>query len=181
MSLSSSAPLIPHIQVLTRACCKNEHEQERKQMEFSQPVQYLGLIWAPGWTGEGAGPMLPTLGRPWLDRKRLLPPDRLGSEWLQGRSCVCMCVCVWVQGPHCPRKPGGHYSLSPRASLRHTKMGTSSLATPPAWDAGSSWAPSSSPCPPSPPSVREGWGQGGVLGRVASPERPGTSYFRRRY
>ena len=78
--------------------------------------------------------------------------------------CVCVCVCVWVQGTHCPREPGGHYSLSPRASSKHTKMGTSSLATPPAWDAGSSWAPSSSPCPPSPPSVREGWGQGGVLG-----------------
>ena len=92
--------------------------------------------------------------------------------------CMCVCVCVWVQGPHCPREPGGHYSLSPRASSRHTKMGTSSLATLPAWDAGSSWAPSSSPCPPSPPSVREGWGRGGmVLGRVALPERPGPATF----
>lgn len=88
-------------------------------------------------------------------------PGGLGSK-SNCEGCVCrgVCVCVEVQEIRHPTDPGGHCSLFPRTSSKHTKTGPASSATPPAWGAGSSWAPSSFLCPPSPPLVRARWGQG---------------------
>lgn len=116
--------------------------------------------------------MLPTLGRPWLDRKR----PSLGQAGIRVATrtvvCVYVCMCLGAGAP-LPQKAWWSLQPLPQGIIEAYKNGDIVLATPPAWDAGSSWAPSSSPCPPSPPSVREGWGQGGVLGRVPSPGETG--------
>lgn len=75
-------------------------------MEFSQPVRYPGLIWAPGYRGEGVAPMLPALG------EALVGQEELRSEWLQGRSCVCVCMCVCL-GAGAPLPQRAWWSLQP--------------------------------------------------------------------